>query len=60
MTINSNIFIHETDKAALEALKAIPGFSGFVKSYMKTWNEKMMYIDNMSANIRISEEQLPK
>ena len=60
MAINSNIFIHETDKAALEALKSIPGFTQVVRSVMKVWNEKAMYINNMARNIKISKEQLPK
>ena len=60
MPINSNVFIHESDRAALEALKAIPGFSTLTKSFMRSWNEKLMYINNMSTYVRISENQLPK
>jgi len=60
MAINQNIFIHEDDKAALKALESIPGFSQVMKMFMKSFNEKIMYIDNMSSNILISDEQLPK
>ena len=59
MPVNCNVFIHESDKAALDALKAIPGFTQFTKAFMSGWNEKLMYIDNMASNVRISEKQLP-
>ena len=60
MAINKNIFIHETDKAALQTLKSIPGFTQLLKAFMKVWNEKLCHIDNMATNIRISENQLSK
>ncbi len=60
MPVNQNIFLHEADRTALQALQAIPGFSQLMKGYMKEWNEKLLYINNMASNIRISEEQLPQ
>ena len=60
MSINKNIFLHEDDKAALNALKSIPGFTQFVKAYMKSFNEKLFYIQNMSTNIHIDDNQLKK
>ena len=60
MPVNQNVFIHETDRAAMQALKAIPGFTQVMKTFMNQWSEKLMYIENMATNIRISEEQLPK
>ena len=60
MAVDSNFFIHEDDRAALEALKAIPGFTPFIKAFMKTWNETQFRILNMSSRVRLSEEQLPK
>ncbi len=60
MAINPNVFIHNDDRAALEALKAIPGFSSLTKSFMRSWNEKLMYINNMSTYVRLSEKQLPR
>ena len=35
MAINHNVFIHETDRAAMEALQAIPGFSQVMKAFLK-------------------------
>ena len=60
MSLDSRLFIHEKDLSSLEALKAIPGFTSFVKSFMKDWNEKQFRIKNMSSRLRISKEQLPK
>ncbi len=60
MAIDSRYYIHESDRAALDALKAIPGFSQFTKAFMKAWNENQFRILNMSSRIRLSEAQLPK
>jgi hypothetical protein len=60
MAINKNVFLHESDKAALKALQAIPGFSSLMKAYLKAWNEKLFYIQNMSSNIHINDNQLKK
>ena len=58
--LNYDLFMHESDRAALNALKAIPGFTPLLKAFMKVWNEKQFRIQNMSTNLRISEKQLPK
>ena len=58
MQINQNVFIHDSDRTALAALKAIPGFTQLLKAFMGAWNEKLMYITNMATNLRISDAQL--
>lgn len=60
MSINPNVFMHEQDRAALNALKAIPGFTPLLKAFMKVWSEQQFLIENMATNLRISEKQLPK
>ena len=60
MSINKNIFIHDSDKAALQTLKAIPGFTQVLRAFMKVWDEENMHIRNMAQKVRISEEQLPE
>ena len=60
MAINKNVFLHDSDKAALEALEAIPGFTRLMRSYLKSWNEKLFYIQNMSTNVHITDKQLKK
>ena len=58
--LDANLFIHESDKAAMAALKAIPGFSQVMKAFMKIWNERQLKIINMSTNLRLSENQMAK
>lgn len=58
--VNARDLVHEHDKAALNALKAIPGFDQFVKAYMKVFNERSMRILNMSSKVRLSPEQCPR
>ena len=60
MSINPNLFLHDSDKAALTALKAIPGFSQLLKAFMNIGYEKQDHIMNMGSNLRIDENQMPK
>ena len=60
MKLDSNLYIHDSDKAALAALKAIPGFDAVVKAFMKIWSEKQYKLFNMSSNLRMGEKQLAK
>ena len=60
MPINPNLFTHDSDKAALTALKAIPGFSQLMKAFMNIGYEKQARIMNMGDNLRVNEKQLPK
>jgi len=53
-------YYHEQDKQALDALKAIPGFTAVLKAFMKVFNEKMMHGVNMASKIRICSGQLPE
>ena len=52
MAMNQNVFLHETDRAAMDALKAIPGFSQVTKAFMSGWSEKMMYMENLASYVR--------
>ena len=60
MGIPAQHYMHDSDRAALAALKAIPGFSLLIKAFMKIWNEKQFRIQNLSSKIRINEKQLPE
>jgi len=55
-----SIFVHESDRAAMKALKAIPGFTAVFKAFMNVWSERQFRIQNMSCKIKLSEEQMPK
>lgn len=60
MELNSNLFLHDSDKAAMNALRAIPGFHQVMKAFMKIWNEQQFKLINMSTNVRLSETQMSK
>lgn len=60
MAIDAKFFMHDSDRVALSVLKAIPGFSQLFRAFMKVWSERQFRIQNMSTNLRISENQLPK
>ena len=56
----SELFIDETDRMALAALKAIPGFDLLVKKFLEIYDENILRIDNLSSRLRINENQMPK
>lgn len=60
MAYDANHYVHDADKAALKALKAIPGFHQFIKAFIKIWSERQFRITNMSSCVRINEKQLPQ
>ena len=60
MSIDAKNYIHDDDLAALEALKAIPGFSQLMKAFLKEFSERQGHLRNMSSFIRIDKDQLPK
>ncbi len=60
MAFDHELLLHPSDKDALRALKAIPGFSQLVRGYMGILNERQMRIINMSSNLRLGEDQMPE
>ena len=60
MQINPYLFIHKDDQLALNALKAIPGFTPLVKAFMKFGSEEIFKIENMSSNLKLGPNQLPE
>lgn len=60
MSIDAELLLHPSDKAALQALKAVPGFSQLTRAYMSAMNERQMRIINKSSNLQLSEEQMPE
>ena len=58
--VNASLYMHESDKVALKALKAIPGFTPALKAFMSIWNERQFRIENMSSKLRLSEKQMSK
>ncbi len=60
MALDYKLYLHDSDKRAMAALKAIPGFSQVMKAFMKIWDEKVARIKNMSMNLQLSEKQMAK
>lgn len=60
MAMNTSVFMHDSDKAALQALKSIPGFAPLLKGFMSVWNERQYQLSNMSSRLRLSENQMSK
>ncbi len=60
MAFNAELYTHPSDRAALGALKAIPGFTQILRGFMNVWNEPQARILNMSSRVRLGENQLPE
>lgn len=58
--MQANDFIHPEDRAALEQMQSIPGFTMIVKKALVVGLETMQYGVNMASSIRLSEKQLPE
>ena len=60
MSTDPKYYIHEEDRAALEALRSLPGFQQLLKTFMKEWSEKYARLAHMSGCIRVTEKQMPE
>jgi len=60
MPYSAEEYLHDSDRAALKALRSIPGFSALVRWFMSNWNEPQQQILNMSTRVRLGEDQLPE
>ena len=60
MSYNADYYLHDSDRAALKALRAIPGFSTLVRWFMNNWNEPQERILNMSTRVKLGPTQLPE
>ena len=60
MTLDYKLYLHDSDKAAMAALKAIPGFSQVMKAFMKIWSEQQFRLINMSTNLHLNNNQMAK
>ncbi|HYG77424.1 MAG TPA: M48 family metallopeptidase [Planctomycetota bacterium] len=60
MPAHADDFVHPSDKAALEKLRAVPLFSSAVQAFMKFFPERVWHGLNMANKIRLSPRQLPE
>ncbi|MCR5636170.1 MAG: M48 family metallopeptidase [Clostridiales bacterium] len=57
--IDSQLYIHNTDRMALKSLQAIPLFDKICSKLLSLMNEPQRRIIDMSSKIQITEDQLP-
>ena len=58
IAVDPKYYVHDLDRNALRALRAIPGFHQLIRAFMKVWQERQFRILNMSSRVRINEQQL--
>ena len=58
--MNISTFIHPDDATALQALKSIPVFPTIVEKILQYGWEDLMWSENITTNIRLSNEQMPE
>lgn len=52
-------FVHPVDKAALEAMRAVPGFDAIMKKLSELLEEKSLFLTAEASLIRLGEKQYP-
>lgn len=60
MAYNSELYMHELDRKAFEAMNAFPKFVKLREAYISNVDEKAAKIDLLSTAIRISDKQFPE
>ena len=60
MAIEYNHFIHPSDRKAMAALKAIPGFDTIMKKGMEIIGERMFQLEVTSSYLKLGPDQLPE
>ena len=60
MSINPEVFINPSDRAAVKLLGKIPGYNAVVKMFMKVWGDNNLRLAMLSSKLRVNERQLPE
>ncbi len=60
MIYRSELYMHDLDRTALDALNRFPKFVQFKKAYMANVDEKVAKICQLSSAIRLNENQMPE
>ena len=58
--ISQKAWEQSADRAALTALRQVPGFGEFLRKIMGVTTEKSLRLIAMSSSVRVSEHQFPK
>ena len=60
MVYRSELYMHDLDRTAFDALNRFPKFVQFQKAYMANGDERAEKINNLSFAIRLNENQMPE
>ena len=60
MIYRSELYMHDLDRTAVDALNRFPKFVQFKKAYMANMDEKVEKICKLSSAIRLNENQMPE
>ena len=60
MTYNAELYMHDLDRKAFDALNLFPQFVKLQKAYITNVDEKAAKIEFMSSAIRLSDKQMPE
>ncbi len=59
MTYNSELFIHDLDKRAFDALNNFPNIIKLREAYIANYDERAAKYTFLSSAIRLSDKQMP-
>ncbi len=57
--ISSRAYEHPADRAALMALRRMPGFDVLVRKLFGAWSERSLRLAFLASSVRVGERQLP-
>ena len=60
MVYSAELYAHDLDRQAADALNQFPKFVKLLESYSANYDEKAAKIDLLSTAIRLSENQMPE
>lgn len=60
MLYSAELYVHDLDKQAADALNQFPKFVKLLESYSANYDEKAAKIDLLSTAIRLGEKQIPE
>ena len=60
MVYSAELYVHDWDKQAADALNQFPKFVKLLESYSANYDEKAAKIDLLSTAIRLGEKQMPE
>ena len=57
--LSSRAYEHPADRAALVALRRMPGFDVLVRKLFGAWSERSLRLAFLASSVRVGEKQLP-